>query len=357
MTVVSGSTKATEQVLCASTPNSTGSGHCLFTSTSRGLQAHPRPSRWSGPSRCSKCLISTERWTHSARPANSRDRTVRTSPTWPREAHENLRTLSRMGRRVAGHAGVPGTGPVAGATGNAPLAERADGELPFSETPLRAYTTNTHTSRGALPTDLAEVRARVVTRSTGRSRWPGSPGSGSTRARRHLPSTRSVAQCQSPGSPGAVMQQTRSKIESALLLHGRERRSGRPQPGDASIRSRTRGTQRSRQCTRDAPRAALSSSTRCSSGPTHMRPNAVEADPDPRRQRRPGGCPCRSDGPPRHPTGRRLCQRGRYRPVPVAVLEEFALPDRAIAPSTRRAATIRPGVVPAMARNSRFRWA
>ena len=65
----------------------------------------------------------------------------------------------------------------------------------------------------------------------------------------------------------------------------------------------------------------------------------------------------RSDGPPRHPTGRRPYERERYREAADTVLEEFALPVSATAPSTRRAATIRPGVVPAMARNSRLRWA
>lgn len=92
----------------------------------------------------------------------------------------------------------------------------------------------THTPAGALCRPISRRYGRVVTRSTGRRRWPGSPGSGSTCARRHLPSTRSVArrQCQSPDSQGAVMRQTRSKIESALLLHGRERRrSGAPSAG------------------------------------------------------------------------------------------------------------------------------
>jgi hypothetical protein len=79
----------------------------------------------------------------------------------------------------------------------------------------------------------------------------------------------------------------------------------------------------------------------------------------------PGGILCgprtawadRSDGPPRHPTGHRLYKRARYRPAVDAVLDKFALAERATAPSTRREATICPGVVPAMARNSRLRCA
>jgi hypothetical protein len=65
----------------------------------------------------------------------------------------------------------------------------------------------------------------------------------------------------------------------------------------------------------------------------------------------------RSDGPPRHPTGHRLYKRARYRPAVDTVLDKFALVVRATAPSTRREATICPGVVPAIARNSRLRCA
>ncbi len=65
----------------------------------------------------------------------------------------------------------------------------------------------------------------------------------------------------------------------------------------------------------------------------------------------------RSDGPPRHPTGHRLYKRARYRPAVDAVLDKFALVESATAPSTRREVIICPGVVPAMARNSRLRCA
>lgn len=67
--------------------------------------------------------------------------------------------------------------------------------------------------------------------------------------------------------------------------------------------------------------------------------------------------PDRPDGPPRRPTGHRLSRQGRYRPAVGPVLDEFALAERASAPSTRREATICPGVVSAMARNSRLRCA
>lgn len=60
----------------------------------------------------------------------------------------------------------------------------------------------------------------------------------------------------------------------------------------------------------------------------------------------------RSPAPSDRPS---VAQRGRYRPADGPVLDEFALAERASAPSTRREATICPGVVPAMARNSRLR--
>ncbi|SPF07339.1 Negative regulator of allantoin and glyoxylate utilization operons [Streptomyces sp. MA5143a] len=68
-----------------------------------------------------------------------------------RESHEYLRTISRVGRRVPAHAG---------ALGKALLAERADDELPFADSPLTALTENTHTDRAALLADLARVRER-----------------------------------------------------------------------------------------------------------------------------------------------------------------------------------------------------
>ena len=52
-----------------------------------------------------------------------------------------------------------------------------------------------------------------------------------------------------------------------------------------------------------------------------------------------------------------VVRAGRYPPVIGPVLDEFDLVETARAPSTRRAASICPGVVPAMARNSRLRWA
>ncbi|MFF0003833.1 IclR family transcriptional regulator [Streptomyces tibetensis] len=66
-----------------------------------------------------------------------------------RESHEYLRTISRVGRRLPAHAG---------ALGKALLAERPDGELP--EGPYEALTPNSHTSRGSLAADLAEIRSR-----------------------------------------------------------------------------------------------------------------------------------------------------------------------------------------------------
>jgi DNA-binding IclR family transcriptional regulator len=68
-----------------------------------------------------------------------------------RESHEYLRTISRVGRRVPAHAG---------ALGKALLAERADGELHFTDGPLTALTENTLTDRAALLADLAQVRER-----------------------------------------------------------------------------------------------------------------------------------------------------------------------------------------------------
>ncbi|MDQ1036846.1 DNA-binding IclR family transcriptional regulator [Streptomyces sp. V3I8] len=68
-----------------------------------------------------------------------------------RESHEYLRTISRVGRRIPAHAG---------ALGKALLAERPDAELPLPDDPLPALTENTHTTRGALLGDLADVRAR-----------------------------------------------------------------------------------------------------------------------------------------------------------------------------------------------------
>ncbi|MFD7705934.1 IclR family transcriptional regulator [Streptomyces sp. NPDC059785] len=68
-----------------------------------------------------------------------------------RESHEYLRTISRVGRRVPAHAG---------ALGKALLAERPDAELPLPDGPLTGLTENTHTDRGSLHADLAEVRAR-----------------------------------------------------------------------------------------------------------------------------------------------------------------------------------------------------
>ncbi|MET8975624.1 IclR family transcriptional regulator [Streptomyces sp. NPDC004539] len=68
-----------------------------------------------------------------------------------RESHEYLRTISRVGRRVAAHAG---------ALGKALLAERPDDGLPLPEGGLTSYTANTHTTREALLADLAGVRER-----------------------------------------------------------------------------------------------------------------------------------------------------------------------------------------------------
>ncbi|MFJ6851544.1 IclR family transcriptional regulator [Streptomyces sp. NPDC091271] len=66
-----------------------------------------------------------------------------------RESHEYLRTISRVGRRLPAHVG---------ALGKALLAERPDEELP--EGPYEALTPNTHTGRGTLLADLAEIRTR-----------------------------------------------------------------------------------------------------------------------------------------------------------------------------------------------------
>ncbi|MDC0766212.1 IclR family transcriptional regulator [Streptomyces sp. HD] len=66
-----------------------------------------------------------------------------------RESHEYLRTISRVGRRLPAHAG---------ALGKALLAERPDADLP--EDPYEPLTPNTHTTRDALRSDLAEVRTR-----------------------------------------------------------------------------------------------------------------------------------------------------------------------------------------------------
>ncbi|MFF1417186.1 IclR family transcriptional regulator [Streptomyces sp. NPDC058280] len=68
-----------------------------------------------------------------------------------RESHEYLRTFSRVGRRLPAHVG---------ALGKALLAERDPEELPLPEGPLEQLTANTHTDRGSLAADLAQVRER-----------------------------------------------------------------------------------------------------------------------------------------------------------------------------------------------------
>lgn len=66
-----------------------------------------------------------------------------------RESHAYPRTISRVGRRLPAHAG---------ALGKALLAERSDTALP--EGPYESLTPNTHTTRGSLTADLAEIRSR-----------------------------------------------------------------------------------------------------------------------------------------------------------------------------------------------------
>lgn len=134
-----------------------------------------------------------------------------------RESHEYLRTISRVGRRVPVHAG---------ALGKALLAERPDDELPLGEEPLSAFTDRTHTSRATLLTDLAEVRARG--HSVDREETVvGIAGFGFA-LRYDTPAVDAIS-CSVPVSRltgdherhiVAVMREIRSKIESAVLLHG-----------------------------------------------------------------------------------------------------------------------------------------
>jgi DNA-binding IclR family transcriptional regulator len=134
-----------------------------------------------------------------------------------RESHEYLRTISRVGRRVPAHAG---------ALGKALLAERDDDELPLGDEPLTPSTAHTHTSRAALLTDLAEVRARGY--SVDREETVvGIAGFGFA-LRYDTPALDAIS-CSVPVSRltadherhiVAVMGEVRSKIESAVLLRG-----------------------------------------------------------------------------------------------------------------------------------------
>ncbi|MYT04014.1 MULTISPECIES: IclR family transcriptional regulator [Streptomyces] len=134
-----------------------------------------------------------------------------------RESHEYLRTISRVGRRVPAHAG---------ALGKALLAERPDDELPLGDGPLNAFTANTHTSRATLLADLAEVRARGYSAEREET-VAGIAGFGFA-LRYETPAVDAIS-CSVPVSRltgdhevriVAVMREMRSKIESAVLLHG-----------------------------------------------------------------------------------------------------------------------------------------
>jgi DNA-binding IclR family transcriptional regulator len=134
-----------------------------------------------------------------------------------RESHEYLRTISRVGRRVPAHAG---------ALGKALLAERADDELPLGDEPLSAFTAGTHTSRATLLADLAEVRARGY--SVEREETVAGTAGFGFALRYETPAVDAIS-CSVPvsrltgeheGRIVAVMREMRSKIESAVLLHG-----------------------------------------------------------------------------------------------------------------------------------------
>ncbi len=366
MTVVSGSTTATAQVLCASTPNSTGSGHCLspvrLAASRRTRGRVGGPHRRGAPSAVSRRSVGPTRRDQSTR-------AIGPFASCPPGPARRTRTCARSAARASE---LPGT-----------LACRAPGRSRGRRAcaACGARRWRTPVQRNAVA-GVHDQHTHQPGRSADRSRggtgaWSlGQPGGGGGRDRRvrvrpalrdtcrrrdQLPSASARVQAHRGPCCGRCARRSNRRCcftaesDDGRGALGRAMRPYGPAP---------EGPTESAVPPRRAPGSPLvvdpllrRHDGPTPSGPTHLRPAAVEADPDPRRQRRPGGCPCRSDGPPRHPTGRRLYQRGRYRPVPVAVLEEFALPDRAIAPSTRRAATIRPGVVPAMARNSRFRCA